>query len=137
MNILYILSACLLSFVLFEIWQFYSNYNNIINFNTNYYNLQYGTGSFTNIDPNTYDPNDFITSIQQKYRCILDPSDSFYYAFSIYGYYSNDVMSRSLTFKTLNNCTNYSFNNTYNKIIYNACTLNPNSTDCLFIRNNL
>jgi hypothetical protein len=137
MNIFYLLAVCLLSFVLFEIWQFYSNYNNITNFNSTYYNLQYGTGTFTTIDPNTTDPNDFVNNVQQKFRCVLDPTDNLYYAFSIYGYYSNSALTRSLNFNTQNACLNYTFLNTNLKIIYNACYVYRSGYDCEFILKNI
>jgi hypothetical protein len=135
MNIFHLLGVSLLSFILFEIWQFYSNYNNIINFNKTYYNIQYGIGAFVNIDPNTNDPNDFITNIQQKFRCVSD-NDNKYYTFSINGYYSNDAFSRTLNFNTLNSCINYTFGNSI-KTIYNACLLNPFGSDCIFVQNNI
>lgn len=131
------MAVSLLSFVLFEIWQFYSNYNNIINFNSTYYNLQYGTGTFVNIDNNIIDPNDFVTDIQQKFRCVKDISNNLYYSFSIYGYYSNNALSRSLNFSTLDSCLNYTFSNNTTKIIYNACSINPSGSDCSFISSNL
>ena len=137
MNILYLLAVCLLSFVLFEIWQFYSNYNNIVNFNRTYYNLQYGSGTFTNIDPNTTDPNDFANNTNQKFRCVKDQTNNQYYSFSTYGYYSNDTLTRSLPFNTLNSCLYYTFSSSTIKIIYNACLINPTGSDCNFILQNL
>ena len=97
----------------------------------------YGNSAFVNIDPLTTDPNDFTNNATQKFRCVLDPTSHLYYSLSVYGIYSNDILSKSLTFNMLPSCINYTFTNTFNKIIYNPCAISNTNQDCIFVLQNI
>lgn len=135
MNIFILFAICSFVFVLFQMYEYSNNYQSIINFIKNYKSLKYGTSGYVNIDPNTSDPNDFVTDAKLKYRCVNKMNT--YLILSVNGYYSTSVTSNTLVFSSITSCINYLFNTNSIKLIYNPCITNPAGAECVFIQNNI
>ena len=130
MNIFQIFAIGLFCFILFQIYEFFINIDNIKNFNSNYFNLQFGSGNFVNIDTTVIDPNDFELNVKNKFRCEL--YDNLFVIISIKGFLSNNKLNLNLFFIDEGNCINSLFN-LNNYILYDACQIDSNSKDCKFI----
>lgn len=138
-NITVLIGICLIAFFIFQLIWTVSNRQYIENFNTVYNKLEYSFNpNFIFPDNVIYDPNQNVTNVNEKFRCVLDTSDGLWYGLSIYGYVSGSSINRTLSFISENDCI---FNsgifrsNTF--IVYDACKLDPTGTDCAFIKKSL
>lgn len=129
--IIIILSTSALMFMLYQLWFFYENYDYIVEFNRTYRHLEYVRGpNLLYNDTTIYDPNNSV-NMDERFRCKY--KNGKYFSVSKKGFISEDSNSLTLSWSDLKECIYYTFSNNV-VIVYDACTLDPESDDCKLLK---
>lgn len=110
-------AACIIAL---QVYSVYLNYDHIMEFNDAYAGLENVRslgGLF--IDKRVFDPNDSVTDVKQKWRCV-ERQDK-YVSLSAFGFYANDDGSVR-EFPNYDGCVGFTFSGAGHSRIVNPCT---------------